>query len=62
MSTSKISFEEASRIIYFVFSHDAKTYRSMMEELLMTDEPHTAIASRWQESYKQHLKDNKSSK
>lgn len=55
-----LTFEKATRILYYNFSTDAKAFKSAMEDLMIsTDKPHKHIAPAWYENYQQYLIDNK---
>lgn len=69
MSTAKISayqkmsFEEATRVLYYHFSTRAHLFQEMMEDLMSnSEEPYKSITPRWYDEYKQFLEDNKNSK
>lgn len=60
---NQISFEDAARIIYYMFSNNDKVYKVMMEELLLkNDDFGKCISPVWYESYRQYLDDNKREK
>jgi hypothetical protein len=47
-----LSFEEATRIIYYVFCSNAKTFMAQMEELMVSpDKPSRSIAPIWYDAY-----------
>lgn len=62
-SFEKLSFEEAVRVIYYIFCRDPKTFLMMMEELMTVgDDYYKSVAPGWYESYKTYLSENKKSK
>jgi hypothetical protein len=59
----KISFEEAARVIYFMFCREPKIYMKMMEELLdHSEESFKVVAPIWYDQYRNYLKENKQTK
>lgn len=59
----KISFEDATRIIYFNFSRNSSMFKELMEDLMTNSlEPANCIAPRWYDAYKNHLSENKKDK
>lgn len=55
-----LSFQEATRIIYFMFCREPKVFMQMMEELLdHPDEPKKYVAAGWYEQYRDHITSNK---
>lgn len=58
-----LTFEEATRIIYWNFSTDLKAFKSTMEDLMETDEPPSkCIAPKWYTDYRNFHIENKNSK
>lgn len=58
-----ISFEEATRIIYWNFSRDLRAFKSVMEDLMEGDQPPAkCIAQKWYENYRDYHVENKASK
>jgi hypothetical protein len=58
----KLSFEEATRIIYYHYGDRTGFFKELMEDLMNTSDPCNIIAPKWYEDYKQFLEDNKKSK
>jgi hypothetical protein len=61
-----LTFEEATRIIYFQFARDSKGFLAAMETLMdhgmAPGKPFNAIAWIWFDQYKQFCTDNKKEK
>jgi hypothetical protein len=64
MSTyPNLTFEEATRIIYYHYGDRTGFFKELMEDLMNSaDNPANVIAPKWYEDYKQFLIDNKSEK
>lgn len=59
----KLTFEEATRIIYYHYGERPGFFKELMEDLMTNAaEPCNVIAPKWYDDYKQHLADNKSDK
>lgn len=59
----KISFEEATRIIYYHWSERPGLFKEFMEELMSSsDPPYMTITPRQYQEYKQFLTENKKSR
>lgn len=58
-----ISFEEATRIIYWNFSTDLRAFKSVMEDLMDGDQPPSkCIAPKWYENFRDFHIQNKNLK
>lgn len=59
----QITFEEATRILYFIFSRNPRIFQAMMEDLMTgANEPARCITSSWYDQYREFITDNKKSK
>jgi hypothetical protein len=58
----KLSFEDATRIIFFNFHERRDLFTEFMWDLLCAEAPIDVIPRKWYDDYRQHLTDNKNSK
>jgi hypothetical protein len=60
----KLTFEDATRVIYYQFGNKpAAMFRDAMEDLIASaDEPSRCICRKWYDEYKHYLVDNKKGK
>jgi hypothetical protein len=59
----KISFEEATRIVYYHYGERPGLFKELMEDLMNNAEaPFRSITPRGYDEYKQYLSENKKSK
>lgn len=56
-----IKFEEAARILYFMFNGNPRIYMELMVGLMNAEHPADGIAPTWYQQYKEFLADNKKS-
>lgn len=58
-----LTFEDATRIIYYHYGDRLPLFKEHMEELLgSTDKPHRAITPKHYDEYRDFLKDNQKEK
>jgi hypothetical protein len=58
-----LTFEEATRIIYWNFSNDLKVFKSTMEDLMDGEQqPYKCVAPKWYDCYRDMVAENKNAK
>lgn len=58
-----MTFEDATRVIYFIFHGDPRSFLRVMEDLLdHPDEPNRYVARGWFDQYREYINQNKKEK
>lgn len=58
----KLSFEDATRIIFFQFNDRKELFVEFMWDLICAEIPIDVVPRKWYEDYRLHLLDNKKNK